>query len=148
MDGADAVFPAQDRTLVRHSQCLQAPEQGRDLRDLREHGGGQGVGRLGAFGHGKILGCLSVHDNRSGDEFRVGTVLIAGVEGGMSLELPGGESAEEVEGLLRLHESQADISVIEEGDEIAGSERVDFGGLVVLWGPRNFFSVKVADDFC
>jgi len=66
----------------------------------------------------------------------------------MSLELPGGESAEEVEGLLRLHESQADISVIEEGDEIAGSERVDFGGLVVLWGPRNFFSVKVADDFC
>ncbi len=26
MDGADAVFPAQDRNLARNSQCLQAPE--------------------------------------------------------------------------------------------------------------------------
>ncbi len=46
--------------------------------------------------------------------------------------MPGGEGAEEFEALLRLHEGQADISIVEDIDQVVGGERVDLGGLLVV----------------
>ncbi len=66
----------------------------------------------------------------------VRTVGIPGIEGvaeiGECADVIGGEGAEQIEGLLRLHEGEADVAVIEHVNQIVGSEWIDLGGALVV----------------
>jgi len=63
---------------------------------------------------------------------QVGAIGIAGIEGiaevGECAGVIRSEGAEEVEGLFRLHESEADVAVIEHLNQIVGGGRIGFGG--------------------